>query len=81
MKREYTNLRSNMYNLLSNYQPYYSFTSVESEAGFGSLESTHGTVHSLVGGGTGVDGTADVMGHMTPVPYAAFDPIFFLHHS
>ncbi|EGO02352.1 hypothetical protein SERLA73DRAFT_71478 [Serpula lacrymans var. lacrymans S7.3] len=37
----------------------------------GSLEGVHDTVHSLVGGN----------GHMSDPDYAAFDPIFFLHHS
>jgi len=37
----------------------------------GSLEGVHDTVHSLVGGN----------GHMSDPDYAAFDPIFFLHHA
>jgi len=35
-----------------------------------SLESIHDSIHVLVGGN----------GHMSSVPVAAFDPIFFLHH-
>lgn len=38
---------------------------------FNSIENMHNIVHSLVGNG----------GHMGYVPYAAFDPIFWLHHS
>ncbi|TFK74620.1 Di-copper centre-containing protein [Pluteus cervinus] len=36
-----------------------------------SLESIHDTVHVLLGGA----------GHMSSVPVAAFDPIFWLHHT
>jgi len=38
---------------------------------YNSLENMHNIVHSLVGNG----------GHMSYVPYAAFDPIFWLHHA
>ncbi|KIJ67237.1 hypothetical protein HYDPIDRAFT_25708 [Hydnomerulius pinastri MD-312] len=37
----------------------------------GSLESTHGLIHGTIGGN----------GHMSDPDYAAFDPIFFFHHS
>ncbi|KAK3717680.1 hypothetical protein LTR37_005747 [Vermiconidia calcicola] len=37
----------------------------------GSLESVHGLYHVLIGGQGG---------HMSSVPVAAFDPIFWLHH-
>ncbi|KAF8523887.1 common central domain of tyrosinase-domain-containing protein, partial [Hysterangium stoloniferum] len=37
---------------------------------FGSLEGVHNNVHGILGGN----------GHMTDPDYAAFDPIFFLHH-
>ncbi|EGO02408.1 hypothetical protein SERLA73DRAFT_178343 [Serpula lacrymans var. lacrymans S7.3] len=37
----------------------------------GSLEGVHNNVHSYLGGN----------GHMSDPDYAAFDPIFFLHHS
>ena len=36
-----------------------------------SLESIHDLVHTLIGG----------PGHMSSVPIAGFDPIFFLHHT
>lgn len=36
------------------------------------LEDLHGTVHGYVGGRTG---------HMSQVPLAAYDPIFWAHHS
>ncbi|KAK6355957.1 hypothetical protein TWF718_000333 [Orbilia javanica] len=35
------------------------------------IESIHDEVHSAIGG----------QGHMTYVPYSAYDPIFWLHHS
>ncbi|KAI9806999.1 MAG: hypothetical protein M1833_002657 [Piccolia ochrophora] len=38
---------------------------------FDSLEAVHNDVHGLVGNG----------GHMSYVPYSAFDPIFWLHHT
>jgi hypothetical protein len=41
-----------------------------------SLENIHGSIHVFTGG-TGPTRT----GHMTHVPVAAFDPIFWLHHK
>ena len=38
---------------------------------FNSLENMHNAIHGLVGNG----------GHMSIVPYAGFDPIFWLHHA
>jgi tyrosinase len=40
--------------------------------GFGSFEDIHNTIHRLVGGNAG---------HMSNVAIAAFDPIFWLHHT
>ncbi|KAG6326413.1 hypothetical protein ID866_12676, partial [Astraeus odoratus] len=37
----------------------------------GSLEAVHGIIHGTIGGN----------GHMSDPDYAAFDPIFFFHHS
>lgn len=37
----------------------------------GSLEAIHGRYHVLIGGQSG---------HMSSVPVAAFDPMFWLHH-
>ncbi|EPS45721.1 hypothetical protein H072_139 [Dactylellina haptotyla CBS 200.50] len=39
-----------------------------------SFEGIHDTIHGTVGGG-------NIAGHMGQVPYAAFDPIFWLHHT
>ena len=38
---------------------------------YNSVENMHNAIHSLVGNG----------GHMGQVPYAGFDPIFWLHHA
>ncbi|KAI3322315.1 common central domain of tyrosinase-domain-containing protein [Xylariaceae sp. AK1471] len=43
--------------------------------GFGSIEDIHNTLHVLTGGWGNYDG------HMSHVPIAAFDPIFWLHHT
>lgn len=44
---------------------------------WGSIENLHDNVHSWCGGGHyGEPG----FGHMSWVPVAAFDPIFWLHH-
>jgi tyrosinase len=63
------------------YTPTYnSFASTGFVAGspttYASLESIHGNIHVFTGG-TGRSRT----GHMTHVPVAAFDPIFWLHHK
>jgi len=56
----------------SNYAPF-SNTGYDDRQGgtYNSLENMHNTIHSLVGNG----------GHMGEVPFAAFDPIFWLHHT
>ncbi|EWZ99665.1 hypothetical protein FOWG_00085 [Fusarium oxysporum f. sp. lycopersici MN25] len=41
-----------------------------------SLEYIHNNIHNLTGGSDYATG----MGHMSDVPVAAFDPIFWLHH-
>ncbi|KAJ5404736.1 hypothetical protein N7465_006020 [Penicillium sp. CMV-2018d] len=40
-----------------------------------SLEMIHNNIHNWTGGAT-----QNAQGHMSDVPVAAFDPIFFLHH-
>jgi len=61
--------------LFSNYQRYNTFSNEGSgSAGFGNLESIHDTVHVVTGG-------FNTPGHMTNVPVAAFDPIFWFHHA
>ena len=43
---------------------------IDGKTASGSLESVHGNYHVFIGGS----------GHMSSVPTAAFDPIFWLHH-
>ncbi len=62
--------------MLQNYLPTYnSFASTWAGEGplsaYASLEGIHNNIHVWVGGS----------GHMTHVPVAAFDPIFWLHHK
>lgn len=40
------------------------------------VENAHGSVHYIVG----AESSAPAQGHMTPVEYSAFDPVFMLHH-
>lgn len=56
----------------SNYAPF-SNTAYSDGRGnwYNSLENMHDAIHSLVG----------QTGHMAYLPYAAFDPIFWLHHT
>ncbi|KAH7061712.1 hypothetical protein BKA63DRAFT_573421 [Paraphoma chrysanthemicola] len=42
------------------------------------LEQGHGWVHGIIGGGY-VDGT--FKGHMWPLEYSAYEPLFMLHHT
>ncbi|KAF3924544.1 Tyrosinase [Orbilia brochopaga] len=64
------NLRSNVYNLLLGVGNWAQFSNHQT---FGnSLESIHDAIHVYVGGNDG---------HMAIVPYSAFDPIFWLHHT
>ncbi|PQE32183.1 di-copper centre-containing protein [Rutstroemia sp. NJR-2017a WRK4] len=69
------NFRTQLMTLFSNYQRYNTFSNEGSgSAGFGNLESIHDTVHVVTGG-------FNFAGHMTSVPVAAFDPIFWGHHA
>jgi hypothetical protein len=71
-----------VYRLITeNYTPTYnSFASTGFAPGspttYTSLEDIHNSIH-VFSGGTGQTRT----GHMTHVPVAAFDPIFWLHHK
>ncbi|MCJ1284989.1 hypothetical protein MMC26_004326 [Xylographa opegraphella] len=47
----------------------------------GSLEALHNNYHVYIGGFTGPRGPkGKKTGHMTCVPVAAFDPVFWIHH-
>ncbi|KAI3401584.1 hypothetical protein diail_10185 [Diaporthe ilicicola] len=63
-----------LYNLFTNYDNYTIFSNegwAADTTSYDSLESLHDNVHALLGG---------LEGHMTIVPFSAFDPLFFLHH-
>ena len=77
LKAELGSLQSRVYNLLSNYANYTEFSNEgwipsQSDTSYDSLESIHDVIHNLAGG---------MQGHMTYIPFSAFDPIFFLHHA
>jgi tyrosinase len=65
--------------ILDMIQDYDSFASFSSDSltpgNSGSLEDIHGNYHGLIGGIRGR------MGHMSRVPIAAFDPVFWMHHG
>jgi tyrosinase len=69
--------RSRLYNLFTNYQYYIYFSneawfnSSNNPNGYDSIESVHDQIHGLTGSG----------GHMSYIDYAAFDPVFWLHHT
>ncbi|KZT33401.1 Di-copper centre-containing protein [Sistotremastrum suecicum HHB10207 ss-3] len=50
-------------------------------ADFLSLEAIHNNLHLWLGGGGPRDKSESGPGHMSIVPVAAFDPIFWLHHN
>ncbi|KAK1752501.1 hypothetical protein QBC47DRAFT_59111 [Echria macrotheca] len=74
-----------LYILFSNYANYTLFSNnawipLVSNQSYDSLESLHDTIHNLAGGG-GLGQPNVQGGHMSYIPYSAFDPIFFLHHA
>lgn len=78
-------LSQRLYILFSNYDNYTTFSNnawipLANNASYDSLESLHDTVHNLAGGG-GLGQPNTQGGHMSYIPYSAFDPIFFLHHT
>jgi tyrosinase len=46
----------------------------DAPSAFLNLEYVHNNIHNWVGG------FGEYIGHMTEVPVAGFDPIFYLHH-
>ncbi|CAN8098897.1 unnamed protein product [Discula destructiva] len=63
-----------LYNLFSSYDNYTLFSNegwAADTSQYDSLESLHDNVHAMLGGSDG---------HMTIVPFSAFDPVFVLHH-
>ncbi|KAK3337241.1 hypothetical protein B0T19DRAFT_481606 [Cercophora scortea] len=78
-------LSQRLYILFSNYGNYSTFSNnawipLINDGSYDSLEALHDTVHNLAGGG-GRDQPNSQGGHMAYIPYSAFDPIFFLHHT
>lgn len=64
------NVQSRLYNLFSMISDYaIASNDISNDE---SIESIHDTIHNTVGGNNG---------HMTDIPYAAFDPVFWLHHA
>ncbi|MCJ1347034.1 hypothetical protein MMC31_005255, partial [Peltigera leucophlebia] len=74
-KTKKNSLRILTYQLIaeqSNYAPFSNTGYTDGRGGrYNSIENMHNVVHSLVGNG----------GHMSIIPYSAFDPIFWLHHA
>jgi Common central domain of tyrosinase len=70
-----TNLTERVCYILQAYQRYGPFSNDAFSAGhpeiYGSVEDIHNSIHDETGGD----------GHMGGVPYSAFDPIFWLHHT
>lgn len=63
-------LTASTYNTFTRATTYYNY-STQANSG-SSIESVHGTIHVTVGQSNG---------HMTYIPYSAYDPIFWLHHT
>lgn len=75
-------LQDQVYQLMSTCDNYLSFSndlgSSASASCASSLEAIHNTVHGTLGGPV-IDGVS--AGHMTYLPLAGFDPVFWLHHA
>ncbi|KAI9892115.1 MAG: hypothetical protein M1814_001821 [Vezdaea aestivalis] len=67
-------LRESLYTLVMEYEQYLDFSNTRFHSGnpnrYDSLEDLHNGIHVSIGG----------QGHMTVPDFAAFDPIFWLHH-
>lgn len=77
-----TSLQDQVYQLFSTCTDYLHFSNDDagssSTSCSNSLEAIHNTVHTTSGG----PGNSSVAGgHMTYLPTAAFDPVFWLHHN
>ena len=69
-------LRDRTYNLLTQVHDWFPFSHDGTKPGqppahYDSIESIHNEIHGLAGKN----------GHMGVVAYAAFDPIFWMHHA
>ena len=63
-------IRDKVFNLLAFNHDWVTMSN-DTADGANSLEGIHDNIHFYIGG----------LGHMGDVPMAAFDPIFFLHHT
>ncbi|KAK2880013.1 hypothetical protein FQN49_000648 [Arthroderma sp. PD_2] len=73
MKSNGASLRTTVYQLLSSESDYSTFSTqaLPDRDPYNNVETVHGYVHGFVGG----------EGHMTYIPWSAYDPIFWLHHT
>lgn len=71
------NIRESVYNMFALCNDYATFSNDAASAStpgcYTSLEGVHDNIHTLIGGTNN--------GHMTWLWWAAFDPVFFLHHA
>lgn len=68
-------LRQSTYQLLTSEKDYTTFSTHSLPGrprGYNNIETVHNTIHVAVGGDRG---------HMTYVPWSAYDPIFWIHHT
>ena len=78
MASQFSSLQSSINILMNdpNYQDFAAFSNhvwqVNEPGTYASLEDVHNTIHGEVGGNAG---------HMAELDYAAFDPVFWLHHA
>lgn len=76
------NLQDQIWQLMSACNEYLEFSNDDSSSASSScalsLEAIHNTVHQTAGG-PGSDSVSG--GHMTYLPLAAFDPVFWFHHA
>jgi tyrosinase len=78
MSSQFSSLQSSINILMNdpNYKDFAAFSNhvwqINEPGTYASLEDVHNTIHSEVGGNAG---------HMAELDYAAFDPVFWLHHA
>jgi tyrosinase len=68
---------TNLYNLFTATTRYSEFSTMYQSTGTdagNNIEQIHGSIHDSVG-------CNPTTGHMANIPYAAFDPVFMLHHT
>lgn len=66
---------SRLYTLFWDVHDYHNFSHQDSRSRGENIETIHGGPHVSLGGWGWQNG------HMTDVPFSAFDPAFFLHHA